>query len=167
MKRPVRKHGGPEMADRKDRVCELECNIDDMTSEELAFAAEQLMKAGARDVQIMPIVMKKGRPAHLITVMCADDVEEKECFARLLFRYTTTIGIREVISERYVLDRTEGSAETPYGTVRYKHVTGYGADRVKAEYDDLAKIAEAQDISIAEARALVLPFIYEEKRKNR
>ena len=93
------------MADRKDRVCELECNIDDMTPEELAFAAEQLMKAGARDVQIMPIVMKKGRPAHMITVMCADGEEEKERFARLLFRYTTTIGIREVISERYVLDR--------------------------------------------------------------
>ena len=51
------------MADIKDRVCELQCNIDDMTSEELAFAAEQLMKAGARDVQIMPIVemMKSAR----------------------------------------------------------------------------------------------------------
>jgi uncharacterized protein (DUF111 family) len=167
MKRPVRKHGGPEMADRKDRVCELECNIDDMTSEELAFAAEQLMKAGARDVQIMPIVMKKGRPAHLLTVMCSDEEEEKERFARLMFRYTTTIGIREIISERYVLDRTAGTADTPYGPVRYKHVTGYGADRVKAEFDDLAKIAEAQDISIAEARALVMPFISEEIRKMR
>lgn len=154
------------MADRKDRVCELECNIDDMTSEELAFAAEQLMKAGARDVQIMPIVMKKGRPAHLLTVMCSDDEEEKERFARLMFRYTTTIGIREIISERYVLDRTAGTADTPYGAVRYKHVTGYGADRVKAEFDDLAKIAGDKDISIAEARALVMPYISEEIGKK-
>ena len=146
------------MADIKDRVCELQCNIDDTTSEELAFAAEQLMKAGARDVQIIPIVMKKGRPAHLLTVMCSDEDGEKERFARLMFRYTTTIGIREIISERYVLDRTAGTADTPYGPVRYKHVTGYGADRVKAEYDDLARVAEAQDISIAEARALVMPF---------
>ena len=150
------------MGDRKDRVCELECNIDDMTSEELAFAAEQLMKAGARDVQIMPIVMKKGRPAHLLTVMCSDSEEEKERFARLLFRYTTTIGIREIISERYVLDRTAGTADTPYGAVRYKHVTGYGADRVKAEFDDLARIAGSRDISIAEARALVMPYVSEE-----
>ena len=146
---------GKTMADKKDRVCELECNIDDMTSEELAFAVEQLMAAGARDVQIMPIVMKKGRPAHLLTVMCADDAEEKERFARLVFRYTTTIGIREVISERWVLDREAGTADTPFGPVRYKKVSGYGAERVKAEYDDLARIASEEDISIAEARALV------------
>ncbi len=145
--------------DMKDRVCELECNIDDMTSEELAYAAEQLMKAGARDVQIMPIVMKKGRPAHLLTVMCADDAEEKERFARLIFKHTTTIGIREIISSRYILDREAGEADTPYGTVRFKRVSGYGADRVKAEYDDLARVAEEQDISIADARALVMPYI--------
>ena len=145
--------------DMKDRVCELECNIDDMTSEELAFAAERLMNAGARDVQITPIVMKKGRPAHLLTVMCADDAAEKERFARLIFRNTTTIGVREIISSRYILDREAGEVDTPYGTVRFKHVSGYGMDRVKAEYDDLARIAEEQDISIAEARALIMPHI--------
>lgn len=144
-----------------DRVCELECNIDDMTSEELAYAAERLMSEGARDVQIMPIVMKKGRPAHLLTVMCADDAEEKERFARLIFRYTTTIGIREIVSERYVLDRKAGEADTPYGPVRYKHVSGYGTDRVKAEYDDLARIAAERDISIAEARELVMGHVRE------
>ena len=72
-----------------------------------------------------------------------------------MFRYTTTIGIREIISERYVLDRTEGTMETPYGPVRYKHVTGYGADRIKAEYDDLARIASRHGLSLAEARELL------------
>ena len=148
-----------DAAYRKDRVCELECNIDDMTSEELAFAAEQLMAAGAKDVQIMPIVMKKGRPAHLLTVMCSDEAEEKDRFARLLFRLTTTIGIREVISERWILDRSAGTADTPYGPVRYKKVSGYGTERVKAEYDDLARIASESGISIAEARAAVMPYI--------
>ncbi|MBQ6456415.1 MAG: DUF111 family protein [Mogibacterium sp.] len=147
---------------KTDRVCELECNIDDMTAEEISFAAERIMAAGAKDVTVTPVIMKKGRPAMMITVMCADEDEEKERFARLLFRYTSTIGIREVISERFVLDREILSAETPYGTVRYKHVSGFGTDRIKAEYDDLAGIASSKDCSIAEARSLVMPYILED-----
>ncbi len=150
-----------DKTDRKDRVCELECNIDDMTSEELAFAADQIMKAGARDVRITPIVMKKGRSAHLLTVMCTDDETEKERFARLLFRYTTTIGIREIISSRFILDRMTGDTDTPYGNVRYKYVTGYGTSRFKIEYDDLARIAAEKDLSIAGARDLVMPYVAE------
>ena len=144
----------------KDRICEFECNIDDMTAEELAYAAERLMTEGAKDVTLTPIQMKKGRPATLLTVMFADDEEEKDRMARLLFQYTTTIGIREVVSERYVLDRREETVETPYGKVRCKIVSGYGVKRVKPEYDDLAKIADKRHISIAAARELVQPYIY-------
>lgn len=147
----------------RDRVCELKCNIDDMTAEEIAFAAERIMAAGAKDAVITHAVMKKGRPAWLFTVMCSDDEAEKERFARLIFRYTSTIGVREVVSERYVLDRESLTAETPYGQVRFKHVSGYGADRIKAEYEDLAEIASARDISIAEARALVMPYLLKER----
>lgn len=138
----------------KDRVCEFECNIDDMTAEELAFAAGRLMEEGAKDVTLTPVQMKKGRPATMLTVMCADEESEKERFVRLIFKYTTTIGIRELVSERYVLDRTEGAVETPYGPVRYKEVSGYGACRRKFEYEDLARIAREHSISISEAREL-------------
>ena len=138
----------------RDRVCELECNIDDMTGEELAFAAGRLMAAGAKDVTLTPTIMKKGRPAILLTVMCAADEETKERFAGLIFRYTSTIGIREVISERYILDREETVADTPYGPVRCKTVRGFGVERRKFEYDDLARIAEERGISIAEVRAV-------------
>lgn len=141
-----------------DRVCEFECNIDDMTAEEIAFAAEQLMAGGAKDVQTAPIGMKKGRPGTLLTVMCKDDDEEKKRIIELIFRYTTTIGIREVISERYVLDRREASVSTPYGDVRCKIVSGYGATRYKIEYEDLARIARERGISIGEARRLVEPY---------
>lgn len=140
----------------KDRICEFECNIDDMTAEELAFAAERLMEEGARDVTLTPIQMKKGRPATLLTVMCSDEEGEKERFVRLIFRYTTTIGVREVISERYILDRSERTLETAYGPVRCKEVSGFGTERMKLEYEDLARIARDQGISIAEARRLVL-----------
>ena len=140
----------------KDRICEFECNIDDMTAEELAFAAERLMEEGAKDVTLSPVGMKKGRPATLLTVMCADEEAEKERFVGLIFKYTTTIGIRETISERYSLDRCEESLDTPYGKVRRKKVSGYGVERYKFEYDDLSRIARGQGISIAEARELVL-----------
>lgn len=143
----------------KDRICEFECNIDDMTAEELAFAAERLMEEGAKDVTLAPIEMKKGRPATLLTVMCADEEAEKERFVRLIFKYTTTLGIREVISERHVLERSEKTAETPYGSVRIKEARGYGVERSKAEYEDLARIAREQGISIAEARQLISELI--------
>lgn len=139
----------------KDRVCEFECNIDDMTAEELAFAAEQLMAHGARDVSMTAIQMKKGRPATMLTVMTSDEEAEKERMAGLIFRYTTTIGIREVISERYILDRSEKTLDTPYGPVRVKEVSGYGVSRYKYEYEDLARIALERGISLAEARKLV------------
>ena len=139
----------------KDRVCEFECNIDDMTGEELAFAAQRLMDEGAKDVTLTPMEMKKGRPAMLMTVMCADDEAEKERMVRLIFRYTSTIGIRELISERYILEREEKSIDTPYGQVRYKEVSGYGVKRFKFEYEDLARIAAEQGISISDARALI------------
>lgn len=138
-----------------DKVCELECNIDDMTAEELAFAAEQLMAGGARDVTLTPITMKKGRPATMLTVMCACDDTEKERMIGLIFRYTTTIGIREVISQRYILDRTESVIGTPYGDVRCKTVSGYGVKRYKLEYEDLARIARECEIGIPEARKLI------------
>lgn len=140
----------------RDRICELECNIDDMTAEELAFAAERLMEEGARDVTLRSVQMKKGRPATLMTVMCADEEAEKERFVRLIFRYTSTIGIRELISERYILERKEEILDTPYGKVRCKKVSGYGTERSKLEYDDLSRIARERGLSISEARDLIL-----------
>ena len=146
----------------KDRVCEFKCNIDDMTAEEIAYASERLMEAGAKDVTVEAAGMKKGRVGAVLTVMCADEEAARDEMIRLIFRYTTTIGIRELISERYILDRTEEVHETPYGKVRFKTVSGYGTTRRKPEYDDLAAIARDRDVSIAEARRLVLESLEEE-----
>ena len=136
----------------KDRVCEFECNIDDMTAEELAFAAERLMEEGAKDVTLTPVVMKKGRPATMMTVMLPDEEDEKERMAGLIFRYTTTIGIREIISERYILEREEKLIDTPYGKVRCKFVSGFGTKRHKFEYEDLARIAKERGAGISDVR---------------
>ena len=139
--------------DHADRICTLECNIDDMTGEEIGFATDELMKCGARDVFTIPINMKKGRPGILLSVICS--MEDKEKMVRDIFRLTSTIGIRQKICERYVLDRKIEKKNTPYGEVSIKRVSGYGVERSKVEYEDLNRIAEAEGISVSDARKLI------------
>ncbi len=134
-------------------VAELSCNVDDMTGEEIGFAAEKLFEGGALDVFTIPIGMKKGRPGTLIRVLCRQ--QDKEDIIRLLFRHTSTIGIRETLIRRYVLDRKVETVDTQYGPVRRKMSTGYGVTRVKYEHEDLARIAAEQGISLGEARKLL------------
>lgn len=129
-----------------DSVTELACNIDDMTGEEAAFAAEQMMANGALDCFISPIIMKKGRPAYLLTVLCRP--EEKEKFVKLVFRHTTTLGIREYTPSRYTLDRTFDAT----GGVHLKRSEGYGAVREKIEFEDIRALALEKNLSVFEAR---------------
>lgn len=137
---------------RGDQIVELRCNLDDMTPEDTAFASEQLFAAGALDVYTIPVGMKKGRPGLLFTCMCRE--ESREEMLRLLFMHTTTLGVRETLCNRYILDRRERTAETPYGRVHIKEATGWGVSRSKPEYEDLARIAREKGISLAEARRL-------------
>lgn len=118
----------------------LECTLDDMTPEALAFAMEELLNAGAMDVYTTSIGMKKGRTGVLLTCICRE--EQREEMVRLMFRHTTTLGIRETAYPRcYALERRTESVETPYGPVRVKHSSGWDTGNDKAEYEDLAEIA--------------------------
>ena len=142
-----------ESGDRPDTVAVLTCNVDDMTAEEIGYATEQLLEGGARDVFTVPVGMKKNRPGTLLQVLC--DPAERERMAALIFRHTSTIGVRETEMRRFVLDRRTETRTTPYGEVRVKKCSGGGVSREKIEYDDLARIAREQDLSLAEARALL------------
>ena len=142
-----------ETESREDIVLELSCNVDDMTAEEIGFAMERLFAGGALEVYTIPIHMKKSRPGTLIRVMCKE--QDKEDIIRLIFKYTTTIGIRQVETQRYVLDRKITTVETPCGTVRRKDAAGYGVCRSKYEYDDLARIAREKGLSIKDVRDLI------------
>ena len=132
-----------------DAIVELRCNVDDMTGEAIGFALEQLLGSGALDAFTVPVGMKKSRPGVLITVLCRE--EKKEAMVRLLLKHTTTLGVREFPCRRYALSRTMEIVNTPFGPVRKKVSSGYGVRREKLEYDDLAKIAKEQHISLAEA----------------
>ena len=136
-----------------DTMVELSCNVDDMTAEAVGFAMERLFQAGAREVYTVPIGMKKSRPGTLLRVICPES--DRERMVEAMFRHTTTIGVREAVTRRYVLDRREETLDTPWGPVRRKVSDGYGAERTKYEYEDLARIARERGVSLTEAERLV------------
>ena len=94
--------------------------------------------------------MKAHLPGTLLTVLCEE--RDRAIMITCLFRYTTTIGVREAVMRRYVLDRTEESVPTHFGLVRRKRSEGYGVERTKYEYEDLASIAKSQSVSIRAVR---------------
>ena len=135
-----------------ETMCELSVNVDDMTAEEIGFATERIFEAGAVEVYTIPIGMKKNRPGTLIRAICAPNM--RDAVASAIFRHTTTIGIREVETRRYVLSRSIETRATSLGPVRVKRSEGYDVTREKIEYDDLARIAKETGVSLAEARSI-------------
>ena len=140
-----RSMSAPTEQDVADKVVELACNLDDMTAEDLAFAAARLLEAGALDVWTQPIGMKKGRPGTMLCVLCKP--VDQAAMTELLFRYTTTLGVRACPMERAVLERSLEVLESPWGPVRRKTASGWGVERSKYEYEDLARIAAAEGVS--------------------
>lgn len=136
--------------EKTDKVVELACNIDDMTAEEIGFATEKILEAGALDVYTISAYMKKNRPGTVICCLCHED--EREKFAKIMFKYTTTIGVRQYNCDRYILSRKTENIETDYGNVRVKKTSGYGVEREKMEYDDLSNIANKRQKSVFEVK---------------
>jgi uncharacterized protein (TIGR00299 family) protein len=131
-----------------DRIAELTCAIDDMTPEAAAFAAEALLSAGALDAYATPAVMKKGRAGLVLT--CISRVSDVEIIVPLIFKHTTTLGIRECLVNRYTLDREQSIIQTKYGAVRIKNASGFGITKAKPEYDDIAAMAREHGVSISD-----------------
>lgn len=133
-----------------DQVVELQCNLDDMTPEDIGFAVETLLENGALDVYTTAIQMKKNRPGVLLNVLCRP--EQREHMVGLLFRHTTTLGVRETEHRRYTLERSSRQAETPWGAVAVKRAQGWGVTREKPEFDRLREIAKKENLSMTEVR---------------
>lgn len=129
-----------------DQICELSANIDDMTGEELGFAMERILEAGALDVYYTPIVMKKSRPAVKLSCLCRR--EKAKAMAEVIFRHTRTAGIRRQDFVRYVLQRES----TERDGLRVKSYRGYGVERSKPEYEDLAELARSRDGSLIDMK---------------
>jgi hypothetical protein len=124
----------------------LEANIDDLSPQHYALAIERIFAAGARDVWLTPIVMKKQRPA--VTLSAIARAEDEAAVAAAMLRETSTIGVRTRCERKYVLPRRTIEVATPYGPARAK-IAGAGADeRAQPEHDDLVRIARATGLPL-------------------
>ena len=127
----------------------LQCNIDDMTPETLGAVMDLLMEQGAMDVHFTPIVMKKSRPAVTLSLLCG--VEDEERCRRLIFKHTTTLGIKSIPVDKTVLPITFEKLETPLGEVTMKNAWLDGEIlRAKPELEDCRELARKHDLPLGE-----------------
>jgi uncharacterized protein (TIGR00299 family) protein len=139
-----------EVETKAGEIIELICNLDDMSDEAIGFAQEILFENGALDVYTTPIGMKKSRPGTMFTCMCR--LSQRDEMIALMFRHTSTLGVRVNTYQRYMLDRREETVDTEFGPVRVKKSSGFGSEKAKFEYEDLAKIARTNDLSLDEVK---------------
>lgn len=145
---------GNAMEEGKDEIVKLETDIDDSTGEALGYTIDRLMQAGALDVHYSPVYMKKNRPAWELTVICKKS--RMEALEDIIFKETTTIGIREFPSVmRSILRRSQKQVETPFGIVEVKEVALPGERRFYPEYESVKAIAEKEHLPFAEVYHLV------------
>jgi uncharacterized protein (TIGR00299 family) protein len=138
-----------------DRVTVVECEIDDMNPQIFGVVMDQLYAAGALEVFYVAVQMKKNRPGTLLTVVVAP--EKRTAIADVVFRETTTIGLRYYDVDRECLDREIVEVETAIGLVRFK-VARRGGRVVNAvpEFEDCAKLAAANHLSVKEVQAIAV-----------
>ena len=148
-----------ETADRQDEAAQLSCNLDDMTGEDIAFAAEQLLAAGALDVWTQAIGMKKGRPGVMLCCLCRP--EDAARLGEAMLRHTTTLGVRKTLCTRQVLERESRVLQAGEDTVRMKTAAVAGAHKAKLEYEDLAAIARRSGETLTQVRRRLAPLLEE------
>ena len=138
---------GHTMASESATVSVIEANIDDASPQVIAYAMERLLAAGALDALVIPAQMKKGRPGIVLQVMAAP--EKREEMIGILFRETTTLGVRFHEAERRVQPREWDAVETSHGTVRIKlSPSGFAP-----EYEDARRIASEAGVPLKEVLA--------------
>jgi hypothetical protein len=139
--------GADNPAWRQEEMLVVETNIDDMNPQFYDHVIDRLFDAGAREVFLAPIQMKKNRPATLLTVIC--EPLRRERIAKIIFQETSTIGMRYYLVSRMILDRESKKVKTRFGEVTVKTIEQpNGARRSSPEYDDLKRIAAAKKIPI-------------------
>lgn len=160
--------GEDKLDGARDEISELSCNLDDMTPEDLSFAVDRLFEAGALDVFTTPAGMKKSRPGVILSALCHR--EQKASVIKAFFAYTTTLGIREKICQRYIMksgfetvtlsrdDFGTSALEDPQNTasIPVKISKGYGTVQRKPEFERVAEAAEKFGVPTAEIRRKAL-----------
>ena len=139
----------PEDNSEKDRIYRLETDIDDCTGEALGLTMEKLFAAGAREVHYTPVYMKKNRPAYELTLICTE--EKIRQMEEVIFRETTTIGVRRIPMERTVLKRRQQNIQTPFGEAEVKICTlPDGREVCYPEYESVQSLAAEAGLGFQE-----------------
>ena len=138
--------GKENTLNNKDEIAVMETNIDDTSGEILGYTEDKLFKNGALDVFFTPIFMKKNRLAYRLTVACKK--EDMEKLQSIIFRETTTIGIRYRFEKRTVLERKIVDIDTKYGVIKAKEVIHNGEKNIYPEYESIKEIAEKNNIPL-------------------
>ncbi|MDJ0600464.1 MAG: nickel pincer cofactor biosynthesis protein LarC [Crocosphaera sp.] len=150
-----------------DIVAVLETQIDDLSPQVFGYLFDVLLNAGALDVFTQSVMMKKSRPGILLTVICS--VDKIEICEEIIFRETTTLGIRQMIQKRSILDREIKTVKTQYGEVRVKIASqGKGENKtiinLHPEYEDCATIAREFNQPLTTIQKIVLDAFYSNNR---
>ncbi len=132
----------------KNQVILMECNIDDMTGEQLGFAMETLLAAGALDVWFEPIYMKKNRPANKLCVLCRP--VDQQNLEKMILLHTTTIGVRSAVYNRTVMERKTAQVTTPYGVVTVKYAGLEEIQKITVEYESAKAAANRFGVPLEE-----------------
>jgi uncharacterized protein (TIGR00299 family) protein len=139
------RRGGPAW----DRVVALETNLDDLVPEHFDYLMERLFEAGALDVALQHLQMKKNRPGFLVRVLARPS--ERLALTQILFAESTAIGVRSIEWDRLILEREEKRVTTPYGRIRVKIIRGGGDGvMVSPEYDDCKAAARRKGVALRE-----------------
>jgi len=151
--RAVMGNAAPESG--TERLVVLECEIDDMNPQLFGVLMDRLHEAGALDVFFTPVQMKKNRPGTLVTILARP--EQRDALSTIIFRETTTIGLRWHDAERERLEREMVTVSTPHGPARVKVARRAGeVMNASPEFDDCARLASAAGLSVKDAQALVM-----------
>lgn len=146
----------------------IECNIDDMNPEHYSHVMDHLFSEGAYDVFITPIIMKKSRPAAILSLLC--DEKDQQKMSEIILKETTTLGVRLQTVKRMVLDRETEIVKTSLGSVTIKKASYRGnLLKWKPEYDDCKRVADTNQLSIREASRIIeaeLSTIYLKKHET-
>jgi uncharacterized protein (TIGR00299 family) protein len=145
--------GEEKSSKNEDKMLIVESNIDDMNPEIYPYTMEKILKAGAKDVFLSNIIMKKGRPGIKISVIT--DFSLQSNIEKILFENTTTIGIRKYQINRTVLPRTNKTIKTKFGKLKVKVIEINGNKRLHPEYEECRKLADEKGINILEIYRVV------------
>lgn len=141
----------------QDQIILIETNLDDITGEELADVMQVLLEKGAKDVWTEPIIMKKGRPAYKLCLLAAPAKSDE--LVKVLFEKTTSIGVRQQLMDRKIMQRSVKVVRTKFGNIHVKYLAYDGFSKISLEHDELVDLARKNRVAVSELRDRITEFL--------